>query len=270
MSTKKVGKIKIVYNDKEKKTADLVASACEKSLELAAEDWGLKAPNDCRIYVMTSWQGFILNSTPFRWKIMLFPTMPLWVPRIRRTWPYSAAWTQRYGTRIAIGIKPSRLIQKSDRKIGSIMTEEEKDPDRNIQNVICHELIHACSAHLILPMWLNEGIAILSSEHFAGKPIIRRETLHLIKDYTPKEGPPSYSALSKMETEDIAYQDSRGYWMTRYLDENHPDFLKEMLSMHRYEDEVEQMLAKVLGIEQKELWKKIDDIVTGYFLDTDS
>ena len=29
-----------------------------------------------------------------------------------------------------------------------------------IQHLTCHELVHACTAHLRLPFWLNEGIAV--------------------------------------------------------------------------------------------------------------
>lgn len=266
MSIKKVGNIKIVFSKNEETTGELAAQACEKVLNIATEDWGLKSPQDCRIYVMTSWPEFIFNSTPLRWKLTLLLTLLLWVPRIRKTWPYSTAWTQRYGNRIAIGIKPSHLIEKSDRKIGSIMSEEEPDADKHIQNLACHEIIHACSTYLILPMWLNEGIAMLSTDRFSGKPVIRKETLQIVKDHLPKEEPMTYGNIAKMTTEDITYHDSRGYWIVKYLEENHPGFLKDILSIHRYEDEIEERMAEALGIDPNDLWQNIDDIITGYFL----
>ena len=267
MGVKKAGKLKIHYNRKEEKTAELVTTACEKALQLAGEDWGLKAPDNCHVYIMTSWQGFIFNSTPFKWKITLYLTLPLWVPRIRRTWPDSTAWTQRFGHRIAIGIKPPRLMATKDRKVSSILTVEEPDPEKEIQNITCHEIIHACSAHLILPMWLNEGIAIFSTEHFAEKPVVRQETLQLVKERAPKKEPPTYQNIAKMRRQAIAYHDSRGYWIVMYLEENHPGFLKDLLSMHRYEDEIEQKIAEVLGMEREYLWAQIDDIITGYYLE---
>jgi hypothetical protein len=266
MSMKKVGDIRIIYPKKEAKTAELAAEACEEAFRLTRDIWGLKPPKDCRIYVMTSWLGFIINSAPPKWKLSLLPTFPLWMPRIRRTWPYSAAWTQRYGPRIAIGIKPPRLIERSQRKIGSIMLVEEPDPDLNIRNVTCHELIHACSARLILPMWLNEGIALYGTERFSGKPSIRTETLRLIREHSPKEGPPSYSRLSRMRVEQIAYHDSRGYWLVKYLEETSPGFLKSLFDLHRYESELEEKIAEKLGIGKEDLWLKIDDIITGRYL----
>jgi len=192
------------------------------------------------------------------------------MPRIRRTWPYSAAWTQRYGSRIAIGIKPSRLLEKSDRSIGTRMFIKEENPDINLQTVTCHELIHACSAHLVLPMWLNEGIAILSTDSFTEKSTIRTDTLQLVKDYIPKESPPTYGALSHMKSEAIAYHDSRAYWTVRYLKEKHPDFLKTLLSHHMFEDEIDRKITGELGIKPEELWTSIDDIITGYFAEKDN
>ncbi len=268
MSTKKIGNIRILFDGKETRTADLIAECCEATFKLAAGQWGLSPPNDCRIYVMTSWLGFLFNSAPPKWKLSLLPTWPLWMPRIRRTWPYSAAWTQRYGKRIAIGIKPPRLLERSDKRIGSLLYIEESDFDRKIKNVTCHELIHACSAHLVLPMWLNEGIALYGAEEYAGTPMIRPETLTLIREYTPKAEPPSYSRLSRMRIDRIAYHDSRGYWIVRYLEENHPGLVKSLLTHHRYESEIEDIISAQLGIEQSDFWQKIDDILTGYFLNS--
>ncbi|MFC1920770.1 hypothetical protein ACFLYQ_03485 [Chloroflexota bacterium] len=126
MKSRTVGNIRLIYCSKETGTADLIGDACDKAIQLAGENWGLEAPEDCRIYVMTSWPGFIFQSAPFFWKLMLVPTIPLWSFRVRRTWQYSAAWTQNYGSRIAIGVKPARLIEQSDRSIGIRMFVEEK------------------------------------------------------------------------------------------------------------------------------------------------
>lgn len=39
-----------------------------------------------------------------------------------------------------------------------------------IEPVIIHELTHSCLSHLPLPLWLNEGIAVSTEHHLAGKP----------------------------------------------------------------------------------------------------
>jgi len=193
-----IGNVALVYDPGEQGTADLIGGVCEKAIQLAQENWGLEPPEDCRIYVMTSWLGFVFQSAPWPWRILLGATMPFWGFRARRTWLYSAAWTQRYGRRVAIGVKPPRLLAQSDRNIantGVRMFVEEKDMKANVQHVACHELVHACSAHLGLPTWLNEGIATVTVDRFLARPTIRQETLAGISHINSKCKNPHTSLL---------------------------------------------------------------------------
>lgn len=148
MKSNTIGKVVLVFDPGEQDTAELISGACEKAIQLAQEMWGLKPPEECRIYVMTSWLGFVFQSAPLFWQMLLGMTMPFWGFRARRTWTYSAAWTQWYGRRVTIGVKPPRLLAQSDINIGARMFVEEKDMKVNVQHVTCHKLVHACSAHL--------------------------------------------------------------------------------------------------------------------------
>jgi len=190
--------IPIVCDPAEQDTADLIRSACEQALPLIQRTWGLDAPADCRIYAMTSWLKFIVRSAPWPWRLLLSITLPLWGFRARRAWPFSAAWTQRYGRRVAIGVKPPRLLEQSDKRFGVRMFVQEKDMKTNVRQVTCHELVHACSAHLHLPAWLNEGIATVTADRFLGKRTILSETLNLVRNHQPKTAPPTYRQLSRM------------------------------------------------------------------------
>jgi hypothetical protein len=265
MKSRKIDTVTVVYDPDEHETADLIAGACEKALRLAQESWGLSPPEDCRIYVMTSWLGFVFQSAPWPWKILLGATMPFWAFRARRTWPYSAAWTQRYGRRVAIGVKPPRLLDQSDRSIGVRMFVEEKDMRVNVQHVSCHELVHACSAHLRLPTWLNEGIATVTVDRFLGRPTIREETLAFMGNYEPKGPTPTYRALSRMDRNAIAYHGVRGYWLVRYLEENHPGLLRRLLSRGRDGQLIEREVITELGMTPERFWKEIDGLVTSHF-----
>jgi len=51
-----------------------------------------------------------------------------------------------------------------------------------------------------------------------------------------------------MGGEAIAYHGMRGYWLVRYLEENHPGFLKRMFSLHRDPKMIEQEMMVELGI----------------------
>jgi hypothetical protein len=265
MKSRTISGVTVVIDPDEQDTVDLISSACAKAIQLSQGVWGLGPPEDCRIYVMTSWLGFVFQSAPWHWRILLGATMPFWCFRARRTWPYSAAWTQRYGRRVAIGVKPPRLLEQSDRSIGVRMFVEEKDMKVNVQHVTCHELVHACSAHLKLPMWLNEGIATVTVDRFLERATIREETLAFMRGFMPKAAPPTYRELSRMGGEAIAYHGMRGYWLVRYLEEQHPGFLRRMFSLHRDSRAIEQEMIVELGIESGSFWREIDDVVVSHF-----
>ncbi len=289
MTSRAIGSVLLVYAPGEQDTADLIAGACEKAIQLAQENWGLGPPEDCRIYVMTSWLGFVFQSAPWSWRILLGATMPFWCFRARRTWPYSAAWTQRYGRRVAIGVKPPRLLLQSDRSIGVRMFVEEKERHQNgafvggkdmavnVQHVTCHELVHACSAHLRLPTWLNEGIATVTVDRFLGRPTIRQETLDFMRGFVPKErhqngafvggkvAPPTYRELSRLGGEAIAYHGVRGYWLVRYVEEKLPGFLRYMFSLERDARAVEREMVTELGMEAESFWRDIDGVIVDHF-----
>jgi len=265
MELRVVGGIVVAFEPDEQKTAELIAGTCETAIRLVQESWGLEAPEDCRIYVMTSWLGFVFRSAPWPWRVLLGATMPFWVPRARKTWPYSAAWTQRYGRRVAIGVKPPRLLEQSDRTIGVRVFVEEKDPKVNVRHVTCHELVHACSAHLRLPLWLNEGIATVTVDRFLGRPTIRPETLAFMGSFLPKAAPPTYRELSRMGGEAIVYHGVRGYWLVRYLEEERPGLLRRTFALQRDSKAIEREVAAEVGIAPERFWSEIDSMIVRHF-----
>ena len=257
--------IPIICDPAEQDTADLISSACEQALPLIQNSWGLEAPGDCRVYVMTSWLGFVFRSAPWSWRILLGATLPLWGFRARRTWPYSAAWTQRYGRRVAIGVKPPRLLEQSDKRFGVRMFVQEKDIKTNVRLVTCHELVHACSAHLQLPAWLNEGLATVTADRFLGKRTILSDTLNLVRNHQPKSAPPTYRRLSRMSGEAFVYHAVRGYWLVGYLEEKSPGFLRRMFSQRWDSRTITREIALELGVEPDNFWREIDDMVSDHF-----
>lgn len=263
--SKKIDGITIATNPQEQETVELIEKTCERALQLAQEMWALDPPNYCHMHVMTSWWRFFFQAAPWHWKVLLAVTFPLWAARARRTWPYAAAWTQRLGRRVVIGVKPPRILERSDISIGIRMFVEEKDMSIKLQHVICHELIHACSAHLQLPMWLNEGIATVTVDHYWDKPTILEETLELLRDYQPKTPPPTYRQLSHMQGAAIVYHTTRGYWLTRYLHEQHPDFLRHILAKPQSPQKIIHQLAEQMNSVADTFWQDIDEKLVRYF-----
>ena len=265
MLHRSVAGLTISYDPAEQETADLIAAACEHSLAVIREAWGFDPPAECRLYVMTDWRSFFFQSAPWSWRILLALSYPLWRPRVQRSWPYAAAWTQRYGRRVAIGIKPSRLLEKSERRIGSMVYIEEPDLTVRVRQLTCHELAHAAMAHLKLPAWLNEGLAHATVDRFLGKRVIRAETVAMIRDFEPKGPPLSYRELSRAKLETIAYTTIRGYWIVRYLQHTSPEVLPRLLAACERDPahaaHPERQIAADLGMDPERFWEEIDGVI---------
>lgn len=260
-----VGRLRIEFAPEDRSTAEVMAEACSEALPLAKASWGLDPPADCRLYVMTSWRDFVFRSAPWPWRMALALSYPLWSGRVRRMWPISAGWTQRYGRRTAIGIKPPRLLDVSDRSVGVHMFVEEKDPIVKIRHLACHELTHAASAHLRLPAWLNEGLATVTVDRFLGKATIRQESLNLLQRVQPKTTPPSYRDLHRFQGETLAYHAVRGYWIVRLLEDTCPGLLRSLLAERRAPAAIERQVAERLGLKPEALWRDIDGRVAERF-----
>ena len=265
METMVVDGLTLFFDAQEREAAGLVRDACEKSIRLIRECWGLDTPADCRVYVMTSWLHFVFHSAPWPWRILLGISMPLWYYRVKKTWPFAGGWAQRYGKRRAVGIKPPRLIQQADRAMGELIFVQEADISEKVQHVTCHELTHAFAGHLGLPMWLNEGLAMVTVDRFAGKPTVRHRTLDILGRWSGKASPGRYRDVSPKDRDALVYHAVRGYWITRYVGETQPGLLKGLLSRRQSHRALEDEVAAALGMDHAGFWENIDSIVVSYF-----
>jgi hypothetical protein len=259
------GKIPIFFTAGEETAAELIRGVCEQTLRLVRENWGLAPPEDCRIHVMTSGPGFMFQAAPGLRRIYLAATFPLWVFHVRRMWPISGGWTLRFGRRTAIGIKPPRLMIRSDRRIGERIFVEEKDPVARVRTTACHELTHACASGLALPMWLNEGVAMLTVDRCLGRPTVRRDTLSRVREYFPKRASPGYREIQRMGDDAMVYHTSRGYWLTNYLEAARPGFLRTLFARRRDETSIERETAAALGMAPETFWRDIDGRIAAHF-----
>lgn len=263
MERRKIGDLILFFERQEAETAAIVEQACLRSVRVIEETWGLAAPAGCQVYVMTSWLRFLSGSAPWPWRLVLAVTFPLWVFRIARLWRYAGGWAQRYGKHQAVGIKPPRLIQASDRSIGQLIFVPEDEPAEKVRLVTCHELTHACTAHLKLPSWLNEGVAMLTVDRFFGRPTIRRETLEGLQQ-SPKR-PAEAARLNLSDKRAVVRYYTRGYWIVRLLTEIDPQAMRALLSARRSRIDLEKRIAGILGLARESLWREVDGIALSRF-----
>jgi hypothetical protein len=256
MESKQIAGLALYFEAEEAAAADLIGSACERSLQLIRDLWGLEPPEECRVYVMTSWSRFLFHAAPWPWRIYLAVTLPLRYARIQQVWALAGGWALRYGQRRAIGIKPPRLLREVDPGLRERIFVRREVDDWVTHNT-CHELVHACSDDLGLPTWLHEGLAMVTVDRLAGGPTVKAETLGALAG-----DPPDPRAS---DPEGLVYLAVRGYWLARYLTEAHPALLRQQLAQQQPEGALEGSLAAGLGLAPESFRRQIDGLVLSYF-----
>lgn len=265
METMVIDGLTLFFDAEERDTARLAQDTCEKSIGLLKEYWGLDTPEDVRVYVMTSWLHFVFHSAPWYWQPLLALSLPLWYFRVKSLWRVAGGWAQSYGKRRAIGVKPPRLIQLADKGLGDRIFIREDQIDDKIRHITCHELTHAFTAHLRLPMWLNEGLAVLMVDRLLGRPTVKAETLDALARSTGSKALKRVGAITEKNQDAVIALYIRGYWIARYLEEVRPGLLKSLLSQRLSHAEIESKIAGSLDLDRQDFWNSIEGIVASYF-----
>jgi len=233
MERKKMEGAILFFAEPDREAAGLIGSAVEEGLRLVRGHWDLAPKGELRVYVMNSWPGFLFHSSPLSWRILLPLTLPFWTRRIARLWQVAGGWTQRYGRRLAVGVKPPRLLQATERSLGRRIFLPEESLEEKVRHVVCHEVTHAGTAHLQLPAWLNEGLAMVAVDLLAGKPTVRPETVAVLAASPLSSSRRKYPSFSAKVPENFIHCFVLGYWRVRFLEETRPGLLKKLLAQGR-------------------------------------
>jgi len=265
MQTKSIGGLRVIYRADDSEAAGIVEDACLRSIRVITDTWGLPVPGECRVYVMTSWMRFMFDSAPWHWQLLIAITVPLWFSRVRSLWRYAGGWTQRFGGSAAVGVKPPRLMSTADKSIGERIFLREDDVTQKVRHVTCHELTHAFMAHLRLPSWLNEGLAMVTVDRYFGKTTVRQETLATLEPQSHAGRPQDSARVNLADKDTIIRHYVRGYWIARYLAETDLEFLRDVLRARSSRRQLENRIAAKLGVSAKTFWTEVDTIVLSHF-----
>ncbi|GEM_PF-575863 len=255
----------IVFHEAADREAALViGAAAGEALRFAGRRWGLRPPADLQVHALASWEGFLFVAAPWPWRLYLLITFPLWVWRVRRVWRVAGGWTQRFGRRLAVGVKPPRLLLQADRELGRRLFRDETDLGSKMRQIAWHETVHACTLDLRLPAWLNEGLAMFAVDLLADKPTVLPETLDWMtaRDAASGRGYPSHS---RKRGEAFLRLYAQGYWRVRYLEERHPGLLRELLGIRRQADDWLRPIADACAVPKASGWAAIDRKIHGHF-----
>lgn len=265
METMKIDGLTLFFDAAERDTANIVQHACEGSTQLIREHWGLDTPQGVRVYVMTSWLHFVFHSAPWYWQPLLVLSLPFWYLHVNNLWRFIGGWSQFYGKRRAIGVKPARLIQIADRRLGARIFVREDKAEEKIRHITCHELTHAFTSHLRLPMWLNEGLAMLTVDRLLGQPTVKAETLDVLTSQASSKPIKRVTRVTEKNQDAVIALYVRGYWIARYLEETRPGLLRSLLTRRYRHAELEGKIAAALEMNRKTFWNSIDGMIVSHF-----
>lgn len=255
----------LFFAARDNEAAGWLGAAAGEALRLARELWGLGPRGELQVHAMTSWAGFLFAAAPWGWRPWLAFTLPLWVSRVAKTWKMAGGWTLRFGGRVAVGVKPPRLLLAADRSLGERLFLSEPDVRGKVRQITWHETVHACSLHLKLPAWLNEGLAMFAVDRLAGKPTVRPETLSWLPEPAGVKPGRRYPSHSQGAGEALLRLYARGYWRVRFLEETRPGLLKELLSAKHNPDEWLRSFAEACGLPESAGWTEVDMAVARHF-----
>ncbi len=265
METTRVAGIEIFYAAEEQTAANLVERTCAQTVHLIRHHWQLETPPDCRVYVMTAWLPFLFHAAPWYWWPIITLSLPLSYRRIQNLWAYVGGWMQRYGRRTAVGVKPPHVLQQAEESIGEQIFIQETTPEDKVQNIVCHELTHAFTAHLKLPLWLNEGLAMLTVDLLFEKTTVKPETLEALQHAKGQTEGQSYRELHRVDSVAYVYHYARSYWLTRYLHETQPALLPQLLTRrYKYQD-MKERIAQAYAMSTEEFWNNLSTILPEHF-----
>jgi hypothetical protein len=255
----------LYFDPEERQAAELIQRACQRSIQTIHTSWGLEMPVDCRVYVLTTWPRCVFQGAPLQTQILLGLTMPLWYSEFKKRWQYAGGWAQKYGSRQVVGIKAPRLIANTPQSIGESIFIKEEDLENKVLSIVSHELTHAFSSHLQLPTWLHEGLAMVTSDRSLEKQTVRADTLTLLKDSSHKLKSTEKINLKAQSREEIVLIYVRGYWLTRYLAQSSPKFLKSLLKEHLNQENLELRIAEQYGLKPENFWFEMEELVVSQF-----
>lgn len=253
------------FDEGDRETAETVIATVDECGRLIVHLWGVPMPDDIHFHVMTSWPFFVFRSAPWHWKLLLGLTLPFWGSRAAKVWALAGGWELSYGRRRTVGVKPPRLLELARSTIGRELFEPETSMDEKLRAIVCHELTHAFTSHLGLPVWLKEGLAMVTVDRYLGRETVRQETLSVLSASSGRLTPRGRARLDVDDRETLVYLYAFGYWITRYLDEIAPDLLRDLLSRKRRPDHIEACIAGAFGSSVDEYRATVDARLAKHF-----
>ena len=256
-----IDRIQFYYPREEENDAVVIRRAISTTVDELNHRFALQPPAKCRVILMTGWQMFLETGAPGLMKLYLPLIKLLQGKRFEATWKLAGGWNQKMGNRMVAGIKPGRLIQTADRRLGEKIFIPADTIDEKVFSITSHELTHAFSYHLRLPSWLNEGLAMVTADHTLNKETVRKETLDILNE--SKIG--RITRFSLADENALVHLYVRAYWLTRWLEKEKSGLLQSWLKRPLRPGRIDQKLASEFKKTTTDFWTSIDHFLYEYF-----
>ena len=229
--------IPVVFHAEHREAGLAMAEVVERTGELL-RSWGLRPPLHSEIRVLTDWAEFIDRTAPAWLRPLLALTRPLWRGRAERAYALAGGWMIPWPGLAVVGVKPPELLAHSEPSLGDRLFVPVPEPLEKVRHLTCHELTHAFTAHLRLPAWLNEGLAMRAVDHLAGRPTVLEETRDLVGHHWSELETRAFRRIAAADHDALIRLYATGYWVTRRLDEERLEVLQGLLERRRPRREV--------------------------------
>ncbi len=137
--------------------------------------------------------------------------------------------------------------------------------EEKVCHLACHEVTHACSGHLKLPAWLNEGLSMVMVDLLLEKPTVLPATAVALGAAPVSSRQHRYPALSPKDREDFIRYFVLGYWRVRFLEETRPGLLKKLLAETYRPGEWRESLAAAYPLGEGPAWTGLDRLAATHF-----
>lgn len=238
-----VAGVPIFYPPGQEAAAVAMAAALERAVLVVRQRWKLGVPTGCEVRVMTDWESFLDDSAPRYLRPWIRVTRPLWRGRVERTFALAGGWMMPWRGRPTVGVKPPELLPASQEGLGARLFAPVPDPVEKVKHHTCHEFTHACTAHLRLPAWLNEGLAMRAVDHMVGAQTVLERTRSTGPFDPSRLSGKAYRGVRPGDHDALIELYASGYWTTRRLEQEHPALLFELLRQRRPAREVNRRVA---------------------------
>lgn len=255
----KIDGLEVIHKERYLKEVNILKFIFKDIVSLVNKLWGFEKKSKIVVYITKSSTKFIFYTLPTYKKILLLLIFPIWYISTKKHLPRWGGITYKRDNINFIMAKPIEVYSNIESGIGKMVYKRIRKNETIYKISICLCIVDTFSSSFRLPLWIKEGIKIVTIEKIIGKQLVKNDSLFLLKEKTGQ----TINCITINEKDNdimLAYNYVKGYWTVRYLEENYPGFLKETFKEYKGEEIVEQIRLK-LGLNHESFWEKLDELL---------